>query len=283
MNETRRNEQRVALLFADRVAHARLSEALRGFATIRIANSADDVLATLGGAQAPSASVIFFAPSHQSEALRAADALHVNCPDHPVVGYVDPRSLSSQFILETGRANLTDLVMRDVDDSRIVLKRVLQNAEQQGSAAYVAEQMCIGLPGQVRQTVRYICKHLRTELDVPTIAAGLGLSRRTLNHRLTQAGSPAASELVGWCRVLFIAYQTATRGSSLATVASQLDVHSWRNLNYLLRRYLGVGATQLRHEGAFHDALSAFHGAFASRSPGPMRHWVEAEAPATRV
>ena len=46
-------------------------------------------------------------------------------PDLPLVGYVDPRSLSSQFILETGKADLTDLVLRDVDDSRAVLQRVL--------------------------------------------------------------------------------------------------------------------------------------------------------------
>lgn len=283
MAEGRIAEQRVALLFADRVAHARLSEALRGFATLWLAESADEILDALPNPLAPSATVIFIAPAHQAEAMRAADTLHLGNADHPVVGYVDPRSLSSQFILETGRANLTDIVMRDVDDSRIVLKRVLQNAEQLGSAARVAEHMCRGLPRQVRLTVQFICRNLRTELDVPTIAAGLGLSRRTLNHRLTQAGSPAASELVGWCRVLFIAYQMATRGSSLATIATQLDVHSWRNLNYLLRRYLGVGATQLRHDSAFADALAAFHAAFATRPPGPMRHWVQAEIPAARL
>jgi AraC-like DNA-binding protein len=222
--------------------------------------------------------VICFSPARQVEALRAAKAIRSVAPDHPIVGYIDPRTLSSQFILEMGRAGLTDLVLRDVDDSRAVLQRVLQNAEQHNVATRIAARMCEGMPRTVRITIQFICQHLRDELDVPGIAAGLGVSRRTLHHRLGQAGSPSASELIGWCRVVFIAHQLGVGGVSLATIATQLDVPSWRNLNYLLRRYLGTGAKQLRHPSALDETVRAFHAAFSRRPLRPMVHWAEVDA-----
>ena len=260
-------DRRVALLFGDRIAQARLTEALRGFASLAMIETSSDLEAALLVQSPICATVIFFAPSHQAEALRAAERLHAACPDHPVIGYVDPRTLNSRFILETGKADLADLVLRDIDDSRAVLLRVLQNAEQRSIATRVVEEMCDGLPRHARMTLQFIARHLREPLDVPSIAAGLGVSRRTLHHRLEQAGSPSASELVGWCRVAFIAHQLSTVNASMATIASQLDEPSWRNLNYLLRRYVGMGAQQLRRPDAFVQTVATFHAAFAGRMP----------------
>lgn len=260
-------DRRVALLFGDRIAQARLSEAFRGFASLLMIEETSELEETLLVSTSVCATVIFFAPSHQAEALRSAERIHAAHPDHPIIGYVDPRTLSSRFILETGKADLADLVLRDIDDSRAVLLRVLQNAEQRSIATRVVEEMCDGLPRHARMTLQFIARHLREQLDVPTIAAGLGVSRRTLHHRLEQAGSPAASELVGWCRVVFIAHQLSTVNASMATIASQLDEPSWRNLNYLLRRYVGMGAQQLRHPDAFAQTVATFHAAFARPVP----------------
>ncbi len=262
-------DRRVALLFGDRIAQARLSEAFRGFASLFVADESGDLDAELLAQSSLCATVVFFAPSHQAEALRAVERIRSAHPDHPIIGYVDPRTLNSRFILETGKADLADLVLRDIDDSRAVLLRVLQNAEQRSVATRVVEEMSDGMPRHARMALQFIGRRLRERLDVPSIAAGLGVSRRTLHHRLEQAGSPSASELVGWCRVAFIAHQLSTVNASLATIASQLDEPSWRNLNYLLRRYLGMGAQQLRHPEAFAHTIAQFHAAFAPRSLQP--------------
>ncbi len=272
------SDRRVALLFGDRVAHARLAEALRGHAALWATDTVDAVEQVLAEPSTVAATVILFTPSRQRDALRAAERLRTAYPEHPVIGYVDPRTLSSQLILETGRANLADLILRDVDDSRAVLQRVLRNAEQPGLARRIAEQMSAGLPRNVRITVQFIGRHLRDPLDVPTIAAGLGISRRTLHHRLGQEGSPTAGELVSWCRVLYTVHQLSRAGAPLAAIATQLDMPSWRTVNHLLRRYLGSGAPGWRHPEAFRDALHAFHAAFARRPPAPMVCWVEAGA-----
>lgn len=255
-------DRRVALLFGDRIAQARLSEAFRGFASLLMIEETADLEDMLRADGSVCATVIFFSPSRQSESLRAAERLRAACPDHPVIGYVDPRTINSRFILETGKADLADLVLRDIDDSRAVLLRVLQNAEQRSIATRVVEEMCDGLPRHARIALQFIGRRLREPLDVPGIAAALGVSRRTLHHRLEQAGSPSVRELVGWCRVVFVTHQLCTANASLATIASQLDEPSWRNLNYLLRRYLGKGAQQLRHPEAFAQTIATFHAAF---------------------
>lgn len=266
-------EARVALLFADRIAQARLAEAVRGYTSVWVAESAFDVERSLASGSGVRATVICFSPSTQAEALRVADSLRSAFPDHPTLGYVDQRSLTSRFILETGRVRLTDLVIRDVEDSRPVLLRALQNAEQRTFGTRVAAHICEGLPRHVRTTVQFIVRNLRDPLDVPTIAAGLSVNRRTLNHRLRQEGSPSLSELIGWCRVLYAVHQLALTNSSLAAVATQLDMPSWRNLNYLLRRYLGLGARQLRRPEAFQETLAAFRATFTVQPAVPVQVW----------
>ncbi len=263
-------ERRVALLMGDRVAHARLAEAVRGHATVWCT---DDPVAVAERAAADggvSATVIAFAPTRHDEALRATEILRSLAPDHPIIGYVDPRTLSSRFILETGRADLTDLVLRDVDDSRAVLLRVLQNAEQRGSAVRVADRMCEGQERDVRVLVQFICRRLREPLEVPAIAAGLGLNRRTLYHRLNAVGSPGPRELVGWCKVLFVVYQLSSAKVPLTAIATQLDLPSWRTLSYMVRRYLGVGTNTLRTPDAFEQALAQFRTQFSSPTRAPV-------------
>jgi AraC-like DNA-binding protein len=255
----------------DRVAHARLAEALRGHATVWCS---DDPLAVAERAvtgDGLAATVIAFAPTRLDEALRGTECLRAHAPDHAIIGYVDPRTLSSRFILETGRADLTDLVLRDVDDSRAVLLRVLQNAEQRGSALRVADRMCEGQERDVRVLVQFICRRLREPLEVPAIAAGLGLNRRTLYHRLGAVGSPGPRELVGWCKVLFVAHQLSSTTLPLAAIATQLDMPSWRTLSYMVRRYLGVGTNTLRTVDAFERALAQFRAQFHAPSRAPVQ------------
>ncbi len=257
-------ERRFALLFGDRVALARLGEAVRGHGSIWATENPDEVAAEAASSPSLAATVILFSPARHAEALRAAEIIRAAAPDHAIIGYVDPRTLSSRFILETGRAALTDLVLRDVDDSRAVLLRVLENAGQHDSALRVAEQMCQGQPRDVRVVVQFICSHLREPLDASTIAAGLGLNRRTMYHRLGAVGSPGPAELVGWCRVLFVAHQLSSSDASLSAIATQLDMPSWRSLTYLMRRYLGIGTNRLRRLDAFAFALARFREQFAT-------------------
>jgi len=254
----------------DRVAHARLAEALRGHAVVWSTDDPQAIVEEALGGDRLAATVVAFAPTRLDEALRATDLLRAQLPEHAIIGYVDPRTLSSRFILETGRAELTDLVLRDVDDSRTVLLRVLQNAEQRSSAMRVADRMCDGQARDVRVLVQFICRRLREPLEVSAIAAGLGLNRRTLYHRLGAVGSPGPREIVGWCKVLFVAYQLSAAKVPLTAIAAQLDLPSWRTLSYMVRRYLGVGTNSLREPGAFDRALAEFRAQFAPPTREPV-------------
>ena len=269
--------RRVSLLFGDRVAHARLHEAVRGHAALWSSERPDEVAEAVASSADEVATVILFSPSRHAEGIRAAEVIRAVAPDHALVGYVDPRTISSRFILETGRVALTDLVLRDVDDSRAVLLRVIQNAAQRDRALRIAQELCEGQPREVRLVVQFICRHLRDALDATSIAAGLGLNRRTLYHRLAQVGSPGPRELVGWCRAAYVCWHLAHTTASLADIAQQLDVPVWRGLASLLRRYLGMNTRELRDGDAFTLAVARFRAQFVapdtsrtSPLPAPM-------------
>lgn len=271
------SHRRVALLFGDRLAHARLAEAVRGHAALWTTERPEEIAAAISASPLEIATVIFFTPARQAEGIRGAEVIRAVAPDHAIVGYVDPRTISSRFILETGRVALTDLVLRDVDDSRAVLLRVIENAAQRDLALRIAQRLCEGQPRDVRVVIQFICRHLREPLDATTIAAGLGLNRRTMYHRLALVGSPGPRELVGWCRVAYVAWQLRHSDATLAEVAAQLDLPVWRCLASLLRRYLGLTTRELRQADAFAVALDRFRAQFT-----PTASPVGAE-PATRT
>ncbi|MCU0615822.1 MAG: AraC family transcriptional regulator [Gemmatimonadaceae bacterium] len=267
--------RRVSLLFGDRLAHARLLEAVRGHAALWTSEDPDEVADAVATSHDEVATVILFSPSRHAEGIRAAEIIRAVAPDHAIVGYVDPRTISSRFILETGRVALTDLVLRDVDDSRAILLRVIQNAAQRDRALRIAHELCDGQPREVRLVVQFICRHLRDTLDATSIAAGLGLNRRTLYHRLAQVGSPGPRELVGWCRVAYVCWQLSHASATLADIATQLDVPVWRGLASLLRRYLNMTTRELRESDAFAIAIDRFRAQFVApisddATPRPM-------------
>lgn len=270
-------DRRVVLLFGDRLAQIRLAEALRGHATLRVSERPEEVIEAASTSPAEVATVVFFSPARLAEASRAVERIRACAPDHAIIGYVDPRTLSSRFILDMGRVGLTDLVLRDIDDSRAVLLRVVEHAAQRDTALQVAAHLCEHQSRDVRLLVQYACRHLREPLDATSIAAALGVNRRTLYHRLAAVGSPGPRELVGWCRVAFIAWQLSHTRLPLATIAVQLDVPSWRSLSSLVRRYLGMGTNRLRRLDPFPYTLARFRAEFAPRAAAPAAHVSEHE------
>ena len=270
--------RRLALVLADRLVHARVLEAARGVASVWVAPTLDEVTRAIGTHADIAATVVYLTPARLPEALRGIEALRQSAPEHPVIGYADPRALSARFILDTGRAQLTDLVLLDLDDSRAVLRRVLEQAQQAGTCQRLAALAAEGQPREVRTVLEFIFRHLREPLDVLAIAAGLGMTRRTLYHRLDAVGSPGPRELVSWCRVLYIAHELSSGTASMASIASQLDFPCWRNASALVRRHLTVGTTALRHRGGLEMTLAQFRAQFTAPSRPPV-----APAPTRRL
>lgn len=116
-------------------------------------------------------------------------------------------------------------------------------------------------------------------LRVPEAARALGLHRKTLWSQCRRHGVESAQALLMWCRVLAAAHALRTSGRSVDAVAQELEFASPTALRNVLRRYLGVTATELRLQGGEALACRAF-AAWLARGAATTRRGLVCEGDA---
>jgi hypothetical protein len=96
------------------------------------------------------------------------------------------------------------------------------------------------------------------KVTVVTAAAALGLSTRTLERRMSEAGFPGPKEFLDWLTLLHVCYSAEQYGQSLPRIAHTVGLTS--NDLYRIRRRLmdRVGIHALRESDLFQAVLVAF-------------------------
>ena len=199
-------------------------------------------------------------------ALLALRRLREGFPKHPVIAWCDVRTIGSQELLEIARAGVQDLVRHDFDELRHVFARILASATQRAISDRILEELSDVVPQRLHPLLAYVLEHSDEHLDRDGVAAVFGLSRRTLQNRLTEAQLPTIRPFLTWCRLLVAAALLDEPGHTLDSVAAWLDFHDGANLGVTLRRYTGTNITRLRARGACKEALRAFRDV-VDRSP----------------
>ncbi len=198
-------------------------------------------------------------------ALLALRRLREDFPKHPVVAWCDVRTIESHVLLEIARAGVQDLVRHDFDELRHVFARIVASATQRAISFRILDELADVVPARLHPLLSYALEHSDEHLDRDGVAAVFGLSRRTLQNRLTEAQLPALRPFLTWCRLLVAAALLDEPGHTLDSVAAQLDFHDGGNLGTALRRYTTVNITQLRVRGVFTEAVRAFRGELDQR------------------
>ncbi len=191
-------------------------------------------------------------------ALLALRRLREGFPTHPVIAWCDVRAIESHELLEIARAGVQDLIRHDLDELRHVFARIVASATQRAISYRILEELGDVVPQRLHPLLSYVLEHADERLDRDGVAAVFGLSRRTLQNRLTDARLPPVRPFLTWCRLLVASALLDEPGHTLDSVAAQLDFHDGANLAVTLRRYTGANITQLRAHGAFTEAIRAF-------------------------
>lgn len=90
------------------------------------------------------------------------------------------------------------------------------------------------------------------------LAKTLHLSRRTLLRWCQRAGLPAPRRLLAWMRVLLAAELLDDPGRTVLSVAHTCGYSSDSGLRRITQKFLGASPTELREQGAFRLASTAF-------------------------
>lgn len=167
-------------------------------------------------------------------------------PSHAVVAWCDRTTLSTRQLLDVAQAGVAEMVLRDVDDLRHVLARILNSATQRSHAHRIEQRLGQGVPAPMRPVFRFALEQAHQSTDVDRVAAGFGITRQTLRNRLVQQGMPLPRAFLTWCRLLVAASLLEERGHTLDSVSMQLDFSSGHHLGTVMRRYIGASITEMR-------------------------------------
>jgi len=166
----------------------------------------------------------------------------------PVVGYAPLSSAAMRQCVLAGQAGVSTLVIRGVEDPIHVLGPVL---ERRSAQPLIRDIIAEVLDARERPSddalriLRYCLEHVRDHLTVRGLAAGIGVSARTVATYLASARFPSPERLIMCARLLVAAWLLRDRRCSVNRAALTLGVEA-AALRHLAARYLGHGAEELR-------------------------------------
>jgi AraC-like DNA-binding protein len=134
----------------------------------------------------------------------------------------------------------------------------MNEMEANWSLGRVRELLACFNDDEVRAFVRLFLGPLTFKPTVGAAAKELGLSRRTLAHRLSQNGLPSPAVLASWCRMLTAANLLRDPGRSVERVAMWLGFGCGAGLRNMLRRRANVSPSELRGEEGFGRLVDSF-------------------------
>lgn len=214
--------------------------------------------------------VIAVEPQSFVRAVETIRVLRHATPSHAVVAWVEMKAFSARQLLDIAQAGVAELVLRDVDDLRHVLARILSSATLRTHVVQIDQRLSSTIPVPVRALFRFALEQAHQNVDIVQVAAAFGITRQTLRNRLVQHGLPLPRTFVTWCRLLVAASMLDESGHTLDSVGWQLDYSSGQHLGVVLRRYVGSGIAELRDAGVFASVESAFLSTLrAARKPRP--------------
>ena len=259
-----RSQPGAVALLLDRVARARVVDALRPHSGVVFVDTADAVIARVSSA--PASLVILECRDREGRSTVATvQALREGYPSVPIIAYTAPGRTSSSEILAMARAGVHELVMQGFDDVGAALRTVTDSAMRRCATARVLAALDADLPPGAVPFIQYCLEHASRSPTVTGAALHLGVHRKTLVYRLKRTTLPPPSAMIGWCRLFVAAHMLEDPSRSVAQVALALDFSSSAALRGMLRRYTGRRPQEVREQGGLSALLDCFRAVLRPR------------------
>jgi AraC-like DNA-binding protein len=226
-------------------------------ATVQVCASATDVLRAI---REQTTSIVLL-DSHDESGCCTTDLIETirsGFPTVPVVALCERLRVSAAELLALARADVHGLLFVETDELRHVLPTTLRAAAHQVTAEIVLRALAGRVATDVRPLLRYLLVHASEPLRVDRAAAALGVSRRTMHHRLARAGYPAAGILIGWCRLFLVGRLLEDSARSVEQISELLDFPSSSALRNMMKRYTGKTPQEIREVGGLEGVLRCF-------------------------
>ncbi len=191
-------------------------------------------------------------------AMRSLRRVHEAFPEQPLIAWCDLKRITSLELLDVARAGVQDIIRDEFDELRHVIAGILATATQRAASVRIARSLRSEIPRSLRPVFEYALEHAHRHLDRDAVAAGFGVSRRTLHTRLVDAGLPPTRTFLTWCRLLVASALLDQPGHTLDSVAGRMAFSDGGILGNVLRRYTGQGLNRLREGSVLDGTVAAF-------------------------
>lgn len=155
--------------------------------------------------------------------------------------YADRSAESLRELIPLARAGARGVIVRDVDDDVLSLRRLVER----GSLAHAVQSVVLAaqqtVPARQLPLVLLCLEHVSQPLGASAFALRVGVSRRTLSAWAARTGSKGVRSLTSKCRVLAAIAMLRASDGSIEHVAHALQFSSSAHLHNTIRRYTGCG------------------------------------------
>jgi len=167
-------------------------------------------------------------------------------PHVPIIGHVDLSPTAVHSLVDLARAGGDEIVIHGSENLPGRILEILKRTTSHRVADLVAKELGNHQNPLLQGVVVSSMRHGRESCGVDTLAADLGLSRRTLSKKLAEAGLPPASQILSWSRLIQAAGCLQSSDCSIEAVGLGLGFGSATALRNMLRRYTGMCCQEIR-------------------------------------
>jgi AraC-like DNA-binding protein len=157
------------------------------------------------------------------------------------------------------------LVFEGVHPTATKLALSVELALRELAAESVLERLAPIVPASLHTMVQQVLFRGDAVASVESLAAALGVHRKTLFNRCERAGFLQPAELIMWCRLAMVARRLERTGATVELIAYELGFPSHTTLRNRLKSYTGKTATEIRQAGGLGVVLDALQRKVASQ------------------
>jgi AraC-like DNA-binding protein len=190
-----------------------------------------------------------------SSALRGLLAQY---PSTAVLAAMDVSPDRFDDLRTLGRWGVVQVISLDHDDTPYAIAQRLRAARGRPLRALLEQVLPPETPGRARAIVEAATDVVTVGQHGSDLARSLHLSRRTLLRWCQRAGLPAPRRLLAWMRVLLACELLDDPGRTVLSVAHTCGYSSDSGLRRITQKFLDASPTDLREQGAFARASTAF-------------------------
>ena len=244
----------------DQLQRARVLDAFRARVDIRFVDSVSEITAVLRSTVEVIDVVVLPAVDRQDSAgavERAVREIVTERPRVAIVAYCPPGARFSSDIRALTAAGVHQFVFAGIDDQGTTFRTILSNARRGCAADWVMTQLRPIVPPRLHRLLESILAHPDRVTSIPTLAAELGVHRKTLFNWCERAAFLPPAELLAWARLALVAYHLESTGCTVETIALELSYPSDTALRNTIKRYTGLRASDVRSSGGVGCVVAA--------------------------